>query len=122
MKFKHYRKIFGPQGSWLAKVTWDNGTTEMLPTAHKECLIGMHYRRRITNPAFTMSRAPGKLEAWKTALLTHHKIVLTESTGEVGETEVKRKGYIDIFDVENIELIGDGAEHDFDLCRRYSKT
>jgi hypothetical protein len=114
-------KCKGQQGDWLVNVTID-GKTEKLPSAHRYFLSGL----RLEVPHFwTGEKHAKKRERYLEALFKHKRIVLTDDEVLVDNpihagpdrSHFKRKGYIAVYDVD--EIVAD-AEHGlgFTLTKR----
>jgi hypothetical protein len=119
MYMLRYRDIKGRQGDWLTAVTMEDGTVELLPTAHArfyDFKTGV-YRRE----GHSMERFPGKLASWREQLCQTKKVVLTHDTWN-GDGPPKRDGYIGVFDIADLELNETGAVHNFRVVGRYQKT
>jgi hypothetical protein len=111
----------GRQGGWLVEVKWEDGTTELLPTAHKRFYdFSTKTYRRTDN---SMEQFNGKLTSWKERIHQTHKVVLTDDEwGDDVAAPPKRKGYLGVFDIDELESEGSGATHSFKIINRYQKT
>jgi hypothetical protein len=116
-----YRSLKGCQGSWLIEVTYEDGTTEMVPNAHADFYNGR--TRRYVRKNDDMMKFPSKRESWRERLYRSHKVVLTESSweDEVGVGgNLHRKSYVGLFDIAELEENDDS--HSFTITNRYQKT
>jgi hypothetical protein len=126
MERLRYRALKGRQGDWLVEVEWEDGTTELLPTAHSRFYDGA--TRVYSRTDNSMERFNGKLSSWKERIYRTHKVVLTDSDWDaddpltIGHTPPKRTGYVGVFDIAELEFEGTGAVHSFKLVNRYQKT
>jgi hypothetical protein len=121
-----YRDLTGRQGDWLVKVTWEDGSIELVPTAHDKFYDGATGIYRRTDNS--MERFKGKLSSWKNRIHETHKVVLTyddwdpDAPLRIGHTPPKRSGYVGVFDISELECEGTGAVHSFKVVKRYEKT
>jgi hypothetical protein len=121
-----YRDLTGRQGDWLVKVTWEDGSIELVPTAHNKFYDGATGTYRRTDNS--MERFKGKLSSWKDRICETHKVVLTDDDWHadaplrIGHTPPKRSGYVGVFDISELECEGTGAVHSFKVVKRYEKT
>jgi hypothetical protein len=111
-------KVRGSQGSWLVSANIPGYGKIKLPTAHKRFLKGLHYNRA---DGLMVQVAPGKYSEWREALLKHKMVVLTDDEW-TSDLEVKRKGYIAIYEVTGIKITPDDKEHSFDLAFRVANA
>ena len=119
MERLRYSNLTGRQGDWLVEVTWEDGTTELLPTAHTRFYDGA--TRIYLRTDNSMERFNGKLSSWKDRIYRTQKVVLTDSDWDT-DAPPKRTGYIGVFDIAELEFKGTGAAHSFKLVNRYQKT
>ena len=68
--------VNGRQGVWLADVIWDDGRKATLPTAHRRFFNSATKRYEHNNTG--MLKYPGKLKAWKEAIVKHGAVVMTD--------------------------------------------
>ena len=95
------------------------GPWSWYPTAHKRFYDGLtHIYRREDGK---MERFSGKLRTWLERLCQTHKVVLTEDEW-VPDAPPKRRGYLGVFDIADLEFEGKGAVHTFKLVYRYQET
>ena len=80
------KEIKSRQGVWLVDVIWDDGRKATLPTAHRRFFDSATKRYQHNNA--DMSKYPGKLKAWKEAIVKHGAVVMTTTTG----SEIHRSG------------------------------
>jgi hypothetical protein len=120
---KEVRKIEGRQGDWRHAVTFDDGSVEMIPTAHVEKLHGLEYEHEVS--------AGKKWDKAREAFLATSKCVLTRSNRMPvrgrreglecsGGVPLKRPDAIAVFDIEGLQI--EGARVKFRLGRRYKPT
>ena len=78
--------IKGRQGVWLVDVLWDDGRKATLPTAHHRFFDSATKRYAHNNTG--MLKYPGKLKAWKEAIVKHGAVVMTDDDwiGRYSET------------------------------------
>ena len=105
--------INGRQGVWLADVIWDDGRKATLPTAHRRFFNSATKRYEHNNSG--MLKYPGKLKAWKDAIVKHGAVVMTDDDW-TGRTP-KRNGYSDVFAITDLQLEDGGSNHSFTVTR-----
>ena len=62
-----------------------------------------------------MLKSPGKLKAWKEAILKHHAVVINDDTW-VGDTPT-RDGYYGVFAITDFRMDETGSDHSFTITR-----
>ena len=105
--------IKGRQGVWLVDVLWDDGRKATLPTAHNRFFNSATKRYEHNNTG--MLKYPGKLKAWKEAIVKHGAVVMTDDDW-TGRTP-KRNGYSDVFAITDLQLDDHGSIHSFTVTR-----
>ena len=107
------KEIKSRQGVWLVDVIWDGGRKATLPTAHRRFFDSATKRYQHSNA--DMLKYPGKLKAWKEAIVKHGAVVMTDDdcTGRAS----KRDGYSDVFAITDLRLNDDGSDHSFTVTR-----
>ena len=113
---KTVKKLTGMQGSWLVNVTYDDGSTERLPTAHAYFWSsGNQYQRRsgdVGSNGFFRDN-PKKFAEYIEALKANKRVVLTKDDIDEATAHFKRADYQGVFDVEDITLSGDSLRFRF---------
>ena len=107
------KEIKSRQGVWLVDVIWDDGRKATLPTAHRRFFDSATKRYQHNNA--DMLKYPGKLKAWKEAIVKHGAVVMTDDDW-TGRTP-KRTGYSDVFAISDLRLNDDGSDHSFTVTR-----
>jgi hypothetical protein len=74
-----YRDLTGRQGDWLVKVTWEDGSIELVPTAHDKFYDGATGIYRRTDNS--MERFKGKLSSWKIGSMRPTRLSLPTTIG-----------------------------------------
>ena len=105
--------IKGRPSDWLVDVLWDDGRRATLPTAHNRFFNSATKRYEHDNAR--MLKYPGKLEAWKKAIVKHGAVVMTDDDW-TGRTP-KQNGYSDVFAITDLRLNDDGSDHSFKVAR-----
>jgi hypothetical protein len=103
------KEIKSKQGVWLVDVIWDDGRTATLPTAHRR------FFDSATHNNAGMLKYPGKLKAWKEAIVKHGAVVMSDDDW-TGRTP-KRTGYTDVFAITDLQLEDDDSKHSFTVTR-----
>ena len=107
------KEIKGKLGSWLVDVHWDDGRKATLPTAHHRFFDSATKRYAHNNTG--MLKYPGKLKAWKDAIVKHGAVVMTDDNW-IGD-KPKRIGYSDVFAITDLQLDDHGSNHSFTVAR-----
>jgi len=105
--------IKGKQGVWVVDVLWDDGRKATLPTAHHRFFDSATKRYAHNNTG--MLKYPGKLKAWKEAIVKHGAVVMSDDDWIGGHP--KRTGYSDVFAITDLQLEDDGSNHSFTVTR-----
>jgi hypothetical protein len=117
---KRVKKLSGMQGSWLVNVTYDDGSTERLPTAHAYFWVHgqpPHYQRRLGDVGST-GRDTKKFTDYIDALKAKKRVVLTKADIDEATAPFERADYLGVFDVDDIKLSDDSLS--FRFVRRLS--
>ena len=116
-------KVRGTQGSWLVDADIPGIGKVKLPTAHQEFIKGTDLQYRRTDALGQMVQThPAKYRKWKDALLEHKMVVVTLDKWTADEGKVQRRGYVGIFEVSDIKISPDDAEHSFRIAGKVIDT
>jgi hypothetical protein len=122
-----YRILKGRRGSWQIPVSWDNGTTQILPCVHLAFCKFDKGGSRYHDPLQWEEGSPeDALHHWRMVdqlrLLeeTRRVIVTTDYNPEnkQGLGAFKRSGYVGAYDIDNI-IVDTASGIRFDIVRRY---
>jgi hypothetical protein len=108
------KRITGSQGSWDVRVTYTDGTSQMLPTAHKEFWKGDRYERGGPDDV-SWKHYSSRPRFQKHVELLHQtkRVAVTFDHFDHAAGIWHRDGYSGVFDIDDIKVDDDGMSFRF---------